>query len=430
MLISFFLLAVDVAFAASLPRSENHDHVERKLLPSNWYQKRDHPVHSLFKRGPQDDGIQYAEVGSPTWASPFPKTTPDTNQLPQAWVDALQEAVSSGKIPNIPQSTNTPNTNPVYPNGMNPGGPEICSSTYQCRIPGDIWDAPPGTLGVGFDDGPQPATTGLVTFLQSQNQSATHFMIGVNILNNANQFTAAYNIGGDIAVHTYTHPYMTTLSNIQIVAELGWTMEIIHNSTGGRVPRFWRPPYGDSDNRVRAIASEVFGLECIIWNHDTDDWSLSAGTVTQQQISTNMNTWLIGPKTPGLIILEHELTTDTVQAFINAYPSMKANGWNTTSVTRLVDDDGVYQNSEDDDSPVSIDGILVVSTTSSSSSISSPSTSVISTQSQTSAAESQTTSASASSTSNSAANLFNSGHTLLGVSTSLFFILASAAVLL
>ncbi len=45
-------------------------------------------------------------------------------------------------------------------------------------------------------------------------------MIGVNILNNANQFTAAYDIGGDIAVHTYTHPYMTTLSNIQIVAQV------------------------------------------------------------------------------------------------------------------------------------------------------------------------------------------------------------------
>jgi len=35
-------------------------------------------------------------------------------------------------------------------------------------------------------------------------------------------------------------------------------MELIHNSTGGRVPRFWRPPYGDSDNRVTAIAKEVW----------------------------------------------------------------------------------------------------------------------------------------------------------------------------
>lgn len=45
-------------------------------------------------------------------------------------------------------------------------------------------------------------------------------------------------------------------------------MEIIHNSTGGRVPKFWRPPFGDSDNRVRAIASEVFGLTTLMWNQE------------------------------------------------------------------------------------------------------------------------------------------------------------------
>ena len=61
---------------------------------------------------------------------------------------------------------------------------------------------------------------------------------------------------------------MTTLSNEDVVAQLGWTMEIIHNSTGGRIPKYWRPPYGDSDERVRAIAKEVFGLKTVIWNQE------------------------------------------------------------------------------------------------------------------------------------------------------------------
>lgn len=60
-----------------------------------------------------------------------------------------------------------------------------------------------------------------------------------------------------MAVHTWTHPYMTSLSNEEVVAELGWTMEIIRQSSGGRIPKYWRPPYGDSDNRVNAIAKEV-----------------------------------------------------------------------------------------------------------------------------------------------------------------------------
>ena len=79
---------------------------------------------------------------------------PDTSQLPQAWVQALDAAVKAGKIPDIPQSTNRPNTNPVYPAGFNPNGPEVCSATYKCRDEDDIWDAPNGTYAASFDDGP------------------------------------------------------------------------------------------------------------------------------------------------------------------------------------------------------------------------------------------------------------------------------------
>ena len=61
---------------------------------------------------------------------------------------------------------------------------------------------------------------------------------------------------------------MTTLTNEQVLGELGWTMELIHNSTGGRLPKYWRPPFGDSDERVRAIAKEIFGLRTVIWNQE------------------------------------------------------------------------------------------------------------------------------------------------------------------
>jgi chitin deacetylase len=61
---------------------------------------------------------------------------------------------------------------------------------------------------------------------------------------------------------------MTTLSNADVVAQLGWTLQVIYNSTGGRLARFWRPPYGDTDTRVTAIAKEVFGLTTVIWNQE------------------------------------------------------------------------------------------------------------------------------------------------------------------
>ena len=78
----------------------------------------------------------------------------------------------------------------------------------------------------------------------------------------------AFAYAGDIAVHTWTHPYMTTLTDEELLGEFGWTMELIHNSTGGRLPKYWRPPFGDSDERVRAIAKEIFGLTTVIWNQE------------------------------------------------------------------------------------------------------------------------------------------------------------------
>lgn len=45
-------------------------------------------------------------------------------------------------------------------------------------------------------------------------------MIGTNILQYWEQFMTAWNHGDDIAVHTWTHPYMTTLDNLDVIAQV------------------------------------------------------------------------------------------------------------------------------------------------------------------------------------------------------------------
>ncbi|KAJ7221447.1 hypothetical protein GGX14DRAFT_558943 [Mycena pura] len=196
-------------------------------------------------------------------------------------------------------------------------------------------------------------TRGLYAYLAEHNQTATHFMIGSNIIQYPTEFLKAFGQGDDIAVHTWTHPYMTTLSNEVVVVELGWTVQVIHNSTGGRVPRFWRPPYGDSDMRTHAIAKEVSGLTTVVWNQDTN-WSLSdspPGT-TAAKINASMTQWLTGPKSPGLIILEHELSNQSVASFQAAYPMMLSTGWQVTSLAKLMGNGSSYQNSASDEGAV------------------------------------------------------------------------------
>ena len=144
---------------------------------------------------------------------------------------------------------------------------------------------------------------------------------------------------------------MSTLTNEQLIADLGWCMQIIHDSTGGRVPAFWRPPYGDSDNRVRAIAKEIFGLTTVIWNYDSNDWNIGQQAITLDSVKAGFDKVLAGPKTPGLNILEHEISSDDVTAFLYAYPLMKSANWTIKSIPEITGANW-YQNSKDNVSPV------------------------------------------------------------------------------
>ncbi|KAF7314997.1 Carbohydrate esterase family 4 protein [Mycena indigotica] len=304
------------------------------------------------------------------WSKGFPKAGATPNNIPDIWTAALKAAADSKLIPNIPVAYVDPNLPdgegiPTYPKGHDPNSAEVCSATAKCKIPGDIWDAPEGQLALSFDDGPTDATADLLDFLKANGQTTTHFMIGSNILSSPNAFSKAFDLNNDIAgklsfvsqmahgehsVHTWSHPFMTTLSNEKVVAELGWTMQLIHDSTGGRVPRFWRPPFGDSDVRTRAIAKEVFGLTTVIWNKDTSDWGLTdkPPSSSLSKINASMTQWLTAKsKSPGLVILEHELTSQSVQAFKSAYPVMKSNNWNVVSLAQLFGNGNAYLNAAD-----------------------------------------------------------------------------------
>lgn len=53
-------------------------------------------------------------------------------------------------------------------------------------------------------------------------------MIGYNMLIHLPQFLDIMNAGDDIAVHTWSHPYMTGLSNMQIVAEVSFVPPVLN----------------------------------------------------------------------------------------------------------------------------------------------------------------------------------------------------------
>lgn len=194
-----------------------------------------------------------------------------------------------------------------YPDEF-PNDEKLCSyRRASCISPEDIYKAPAASWAINFDDGPLPPSAKLYEALDVWDAKATHFWVGNNVKNNLQLAVQAAERGDHLAVHTWSHPHLTTYTDEQIVGELGWTMQIIYD-VSSYLPRYYRPPYGDvggfarssirstttgewarsnvvftrvvSDNRVRAIATHVFNMTCVLWNHDSFDWSLNQSVGT------------------------------------------------------------------------------------------------------------------------------------------------------
>ncbi|GAA5979032.1 hypothetical protein JCM10908_002781 [Rhodotorula pacifica] len=391
-------------------------------------------ANSLYSR-------QTASYPAPLEKGPQPK---------QEWIDTYNRVKAEGKIPDWPVPTNN-NGAPVYPPGTDLGENGLCSWTLaHCYGDNDIYDAPDGMYAIAFDDGPVPSSWKLLDFLKQNNQSSTHFMIGTAIVQNPDVFAQTLKNGGHIGTHTWSHPMMTTLTDMQILGELGWTSQAIYDYSGGLVPRFWRPPYGDADDRVRAIAEEVFGMVLVGWNRDSNDWCLnngpgncpSYGPGTEGGLESELTGWMVGGKSPGPMGLEHESGDLTVAGFINTYPGLKQNGWDARCIPDLFDEPW-YQNAMRNGTPatttlrigvgnvtVPLTSSAIVSSSSSSSTASAPVTTSNSgpaaSSSGTSGSSSATASASAALASARQAQSEKSGAVSLGVSAVTFSLVGLA----
>jgi peptidoglycan/xylan/chitin deacetylase (PgdA/CDA1 family) len=175
------------------------------------------------------------------------------------------------------------------------------------------------TWGLTYDDGPSPYTSQLLTYLDQQDLKSTFFTIGSRAISLPAVLQEEYISGHQIGVHTWSHPSLTTLSNEEIIAELGWSKKVIHDILGV-TPNMMRPPYGDIDDRVRAICTAM-GLTPVMWTRispqatfDTDDFSINGGLTTVGQVLTNWE-HILGNATTidtGFIVLEHDLFQQAV----------------------------------------------------------------------------------------------------------------------
>lgn len=184
---------------------------------------------------------------------------------------------------------------------------EACSfDCYNCVMPNDIHTC--SSLSQTFDDGPSPFTPTLISAIT---RPITFFTLGVNVVRFPQIYRDTANRRHLMGSHTWSHPFLPSKTNEEIVAQLEWLIWAM-NATYGHLPKWFRPPYGGIDNRVRAIVHQ-FGMQAVLWDFDTFDWQLAANNddYGTDIMYKTLQTFKDSQNAQGLI-LEHDSLAHTV----------------------------------------------------------------------------------------------------------------------
>ncbi|KAI7882064.1 glycoside hydrolase/deacetylase [Lichtheimia hyalospora FSU 10163] len=247
----------------------------------------------------------------------FKDTYPTIKSIP-AIKPEWRDLIANASITNAPIRTRTPDGNVDMSTVTD--DPYCTWSFDRCIAEDDLYTCPTSQYSVTFDDGPSEFSPKLYDYLKSINVKTTFFMVGGQVLTHPDLVKRAYDDGHEIAMHTWSHTAMTTQSNEEIVAELKWNEQVIREVLGVS-PRFFRPPFGNIDNRVRDIA-KALGFVPVMWTHDTNDWGMTApgSTFDVQWISNNITEWGQKNTTEGGVSLSHDLYNRTVDAALEYIP--------------------------------------------------------------------------------------------------------------
>lgn len=197
------------------------------------------------------------------------------------------------------------------------------------RVPGAVSRGNKNAKKVAltFDDG-YSGMGDLVDLLLELRVPATLFPAGAACAADKQATLKAVKYGFEVANHSWNHPMFTRLSDEGIVRELTSADNKLKEITGQGMVAYFRPPYGDCDDRVTRVAGGL-GYLVVMWNHDTLDWS--AATSPEQLISRATD----GVEN-GAIILMHSHAKYTLEVLPTIVETLREKGFELTTLSGVL----------------------------------------------------------------------------------------------
>jgi peptidoglycan/xylan/chitin deacetylase (PgdA/CDA1 family) len=201
---------------------------------------------------------------------------------------------------------------------------------------GEVVRGPRGKseIALTFDAGAEAECfEDLIVALESAKVHSTFFVTGNWAQKNRDCAAAITKDGHEVGNHTWNHPNLTQQTD-SIVREEISRAEVILNELTGQSPRpLWRAPYGERDDRVLRIASNL-GYRSIYWTLDSLD---GVEPIKTPQFLIDRITHRSDQELDGAIILMHVGFKSTAEALPVIIADLQARGFRLVTVSKLLE---------------------------------------------------------------------------------------------
>lgn len=175
------------------------------------------------------------------------------------------------------------------------------------------------TFDAGFENG---YTSKILDTLKKHDVKAAFFLVGHYIEKEPGLVKRMIDEGHIVGNHTYNHPDMTKISNLEAFKkELVSLEELYKETTGLDMKKYYRPPQGKFNKENLMMANDL-GYKTIFWSLAYVDWYNDKQPTKEQAFQK-----LVPRIHPGAVLLLHSTSKTNTEILDELLSKYKAEGY-------------------------------------------------------------------------------------------------------
>jgi len=175
-------------------------------------------------------------------------------------------------------------------------------------------------------------TREILDILDKYNIKSSFFLVGFWIDKYPEHVKEIHRRGHDVGNHSTNHPYMTKLSEEEMIKELNITGNKIKELTKEK-PILFRPPFGDYNDKLISVCRDN-GYYVIQWDVDSLDWKEMGVQPVVDRVVRNVKN--------GSIVLFHNNAKFVLEYLPIIIERLQKEGYEILPISRLIYKDNFY----------------------------------------------------------------------------------------